>query len=86
MVGSALYQGRGEAGIAPTPGGQAASGPSQGDLATVYHQGSDSATSAQATSQGATVRRGTIRRSMHAKNTSIAGQATFKYGSATAIF
>ncbi|AXV79178.1 hypothetical protein CJO79_19615 (plasmid) [Ralstonia solanacearum] len=86
MVVSVPYKGRGEAGIAPTPGGQAASGPSQGDPVTVYHQGSDGVTSAQATSQGATVRRGTIRLSMHAKSTSIAGQATFKYGSATAIF
>ena len=45
VVIGALYNGQGEAGIAPTPGGQGASG--QSDGAALYKQGSDSATSAQ---------------------------------------
>ncbi|WP_303678794.1 type VI secretion system Vgr family protein [Ralstonia mannitolilytica] len=44
VIGS-LYNGQGEAGIAPTPGGQGASGESDG--AALYKQGSDSAPSAQ---------------------------------------
>ena len=45
VVIGALYNGQGEAGIAPTPGGQGASG--QSDGTALYKQGSDSAASAQ---------------------------------------
>ncbi|MGD7246312.1 type VI secretion system Vgr family protein [Ralstonia pseudosolanacearum] len=45
VVIGALYNGQGEAGIAPTPGGQGASG--QSDGAALYKQGTDSAASAQ---------------------------------------
>ena len=45
VVIGALYNGQGEAGIAPTPGGQGAGG--TGDAAALYRQGSDSAGSAQ---------------------------------------
>ena len=44
VIGS-LYNGQGEAGIAPTPGGQGAS--DQSDSTALYKQGSDSAASAQ---------------------------------------
>jgi len=44
VIGS-LYNGQGEAGIAPTPGGQGAS--DQNDSTALYKQGSDSAASAQ---------------------------------------
>ncbi|AZU59804.1 type VI secretion protein [Ralstonia pseudosolanacearum] len=47
VVIGALYNGQGEAGIAPTPGGQAARGQSRNDPAALYRLGSDSATSAQ---------------------------------------
>ena len=45
VVIGALYNGQGEAGIAPTPGGQGAAG--AGDAAALYKQGTDSAGSAQ---------------------------------------
>ncbi|NKA33056.1 type VI secretion protein [Ralstonia solanacearum] len=45
VVIGALYNGQGEAGISPTPGGQGASG--QSDSTALYKQGSDSAGSAQ---------------------------------------
>jgi len=45
VVIGALYNGQGEAGIAPTPGGQGAT--DQGDTTALYKQGSDSAASAQ---------------------------------------
>ena len=51
IVVGTLYNGQGEAGIAPTPGGQAAQGAPQaapqGDSTTLYQQGSDHAASAQ---------------------------------------
>ncbi|MGA3948532.1 type VI secretion system Vgr family protein [Ralstonia nicotianae] len=45
VVIGAMYNGQGEAGIAPTPGGQGAAG--AGDATALYKQGTDSAGSAQ---------------------------------------
>ncbi|ATG21426.1 type VI secretion protein [Ralstonia pickettii] len=47
VVIGALYNGQGEAGIAPTPGGQAVSGHSSNEAEALYHQGSDMVPSAQ---------------------------------------
>ncbi|AXV83800.1 type VI secretion system Vgr family protein [Ralstonia solanacearum] len=47
VVIGALYNGQGEAGIAPTPGGRSTNGQSRNDPAALYRLGSDSATSAQ---------------------------------------
>ncbi|WP_247319455.1 hypothetical protein, partial [Ralstonia pseudosolanacearum] len=48
VVIGAFYNGQGEAGIAPTPGGQVAKGVRQeADPETLYRLGSDSAASAQ---------------------------------------
>ncbi len=48
VVIGALYNGRGEGGLAPTPGGRAAKGQIQRDPELLYHLGDDSAPSAQA--------------------------------------
>jgi uncharacterized protein involved in type VI secretion and phage assembly len=50
VVIGALYNGQGEAGVAPTPGGQGAAG--EGDATALYKQGNDSAGSAQGNTAG----------------------------------
>ncbi|MCL9851917.1 type VI secretion system Vgr family protein (plasmid) [Ralstonia solanacearum P673] len=52
VVIGVLYNGQGEAGLAPTPGGRAAKGQIQGDRESLYRLGSDSASSAQANLAG----------------------------------